>query len=64
MTGGAQTHICPPCNSVVDLKPHPNATYFKQGRSYLLREGGRPAVHLGKPISIYFGATYEKNING
>jgi hypothetical protein len=62
--GGEQTSICFPFEPVANLKPYPNAHYSKQSRRYFFARDSYPAFNLRTPISIIFGATYEKNING
>jgi len=64
MNGGEQTFVCLPFEPVVNLKLHPNAHYFKQSRCYAFMEDSHPTFNLREPISIFYGATYEKNING
>jgi hypothetical protein len=61
--GGEQTFVSSPFAPVANLKPHPNAHYFNMSRRYAFVEASHPAFNLRKPISIIFGATYEKNIN-
>jgi hypothetical protein len=60
---GELTNVCSPFALVANLKPHPNAHYFNMSRHYAFVEASHPAFNLRTPISIIFGATYEKNIN-
>jgi hypothetical protein len=64
MNGGEQTLICSPSEPVANLKLHPNANYFKQSRGNSFLKDSYPTFNFREPISIFYGATYEKNIYG